>query len=141
MSEPHELVQFLDATVFFAREEVVHLTGLSAAELAELAESACSLQRPAAATPRRWCAPAGAPRNCAMPSNSMSPAWRLQSACWRASRSWKRACSSSPAKCRANRRSQIGAARLENPKLEAGASGLRRLNGMQVPGWENFNSR
>jgi chaperone modulatory protein CbpM len=38
MSEPHELVQFLDATVFFAREEVVHLTGLSAAELAELAE-------------------------------------------------------------------------------------------------------
>jgi chaperone modulatory protein CbpM len=38
MSEPRDAVQFLDGTVFFAFEEVVHLTGLSAAELAELAE-------------------------------------------------------------------------------------------------------
>jgi chaperone modulatory protein CbpM len=38
MNQPRDAVQFLDSTVFFAVEEVIHLTGLSAAELAELAE-------------------------------------------------------------------------------------------------------
>jgi len=46
MSEPDDAVHFLDATVYFASEEVVRLTGLSAAELAELSERGVLQQDP-----------------------------------------------------------------------------------------------
>jgi len=38
MSESHDTVQFLDATVYFAVHEVVRMTGLTEHEVAELCE-------------------------------------------------------------------------------------------------------